>query len=97
MVFPAISTAEIGFDKPKVIDNLYGHVHFLSVTVGDRYLWKEESLERTAEYIEGELAFQGYPVRRQSFRCYDREAGNLIAEAFRVSNSLGVMVFLIGR
>lgn len=91
MVFPPFPIAEIGFDKPKVIDNLYGHVHFLSVTVGDRYLWKEESLERTAEYIAGELASQGYPVRRQSFRCYDREAGNLIVEAPGRENELVVV------
>ncbi len=91
MVFPASPTAEIGFDKPKVVENLYRHVHFLAVTVGDRYLWKEKSLERTAEYIEGELAFQGYPVRRQSFRCYDREAGNLIVEAPGRENELAVV------
>jgi Zn-dependent M28 family amino/carboxypeptidase len=81
MVFPTIPTTEIGFDKPKVVENLYRHVHFLAVTVGDRYLWKEKSLDRAAEYIETELVSQGYPVQIQSFRCYDREAANLIVEA----------------
>ena len=80
MVFPAIPTTEIGFDKPKVVENLYRHVHFLSVTIGDRYLWKENSLDRTVEYIEAELDAQGYPVRRQSFRCYDREVRNVLVE-----------------
>ena len=80
MVFPAIPTSEIGFDKPKVVENLYRHVHFLSVTIGDRYLWKENSLDRTVEYIEAELDAQGYPVRRQSFRCYDREVRNVLVE-----------------
>jgi len=91
MVLPATPTTEEGFDKAKVVENLYRHVHFLSVTVGDRYLWKENSLDRTAEYIEAELAFQGYPVRRQSFRCYNREVGNLVIETPGNDNELIVV------
>ena len=30
-----------GFEKREVVENLYRHVHFLSVNIGDRYLWKE--------------------------------------------------------
>ncbi|MBI5585350.1 MAG: M20/M25/M40 family metallo-hydrolase [Deltaproteobacteria bacterium] len=69
-----------GFEKKEVVGNLYRHVHFLSVTIGDRYLWKENSLDRTAEYIEAQWAGAGYPVRRQSFACYGKTVGNLLIE-----------------
>ena len=75
-----ISSHEESFQKRAVIDNLYRHVKFLSVDIGDRYLWKESSLERAAEYIETELTSCGYPVRRQSFGCYGKEVRNLIIE-----------------
>ena len=56
MNLPEINSHEEPFQKRAVIDNLYRHVKFLSVDIGDRYLWKESSLERAAEYIEAELA-----------------------------------------
>ena len=36
----AIQFAGEGFEKKEVLENLYRHVQFLSVAIGDRYLWK---------------------------------------------------------
>jgi Zn-dependent M28 family amino/carboxypeptidase len=68
------------FQKQKVIENLYRHVEFLSVKVGDRHLWKEGSLGKTADYIESALTAHGYAVGRQTYSCYGKSVSNLIAE-----------------
>jgi Zn-dependent M28 family amino/carboxypeptidase len=80
MLPSTIPSSEAGFNKTEIIENLYRHVHFLSVAIGDRYLWKESSLDRTAEYIEAQLAAAGYSVQRQSFECYGKTVGNLLIE-----------------
>src|SRR4030043_2154984 len=68
------------FQKETVIQNLYQHVEYLSVNIGERHLWKEGSLERTADYIESALTSYGYPVWRQTYSCYGKDVSNLIAE-----------------
>jgi Zn-dependent M28 family amino/carboxypeptidase len=68
------------FQKQIVIENLYRHVEYLSVKVGERHLWREGSLSKTADYIESALAAQGYSVGRQTFSCYGKSVSNLIAE-----------------
>ena len=60
--------------------NLYRHVEHLSVTIGDRHLWKADSLDKTARYIESVFRDYGYPVRRQTYSCYGKTVSNLIAE-----------------
>jgi hypothetical protein len=45
MNLPETNSREEPFQKRAVIDNLYRHVKFLSVDIGDRYLWKESSPE----------------------------------------------------
>jgi len=37
------------FQKRIVIENLHKHVEYLSVKIGDRHLWKGNSLDRAAE------------------------------------------------
>ena len=76
----AIQSAGEGFKKKEVVQNLYRHVHFLSVAIGDRYLWKENSLDRAAEYIEAQWASAGYSVQRQSYECYGKSVSNLLVE-----------------
>jgi len=63
-----------------LIENLYRHVEYLSVKVGDRHLWKEGSLHKAADYIESVLASSGYAVWRQDYSCYGQSVSNLIAE-----------------
>ena len=68
------------FQKQVVMENLYRHVEFLSVKIGDRHLWKEGSLGKTADYIESALTAHGYAVGRQTYSCYGKSVSNLIAE-----------------
>jgi Zn-dependent M28 family amino/carboxypeptidase len=68
------------FQKQMVIENLYKHVEYLSVNIGERHLWKENSLDKTADYIESVLMDDGYAVRRQTYSCYGKNVSNLIAE-----------------
>ncbi len=64
----------------KLVENLHQHVEYLSVTIGERHLWREEALARSADYIESVLASSGYPVQRQIYSCYGKRVSNLIAE-----------------
>ena len=68
------------FEKRVVRENLYRHVEFFSCHVGERHLWKEGSLERTADYIESAFTSYGYSVWRQTYPCYGKKVSNLIVE-----------------
>jgi Zn-dependent M28 family amino/carboxypeptidase len=68
------------FGKRAVIENLYKHVEYLSVRIGDRHLWKEHSLSKAADYIESAFKVSGYTVQQQTYSCYGNRVSNLIAE-----------------
>lgn len=68
------------FDRGLLIEKLYAHVEYLSVGIGERHMWKEKSLSKTADYIESALQGSGYPVERQTYSCYGKSVSNLIAE-----------------
>lgn len=68
------------FDRKAVIENLYKHVEYLSVEIGERHLWKEDSLSKTADYIESAFQSGGYSVERQSYSSYGKNVANLIAD-----------------
>lgn len=68
------------FQKQRLVENLHKHVEYLSVTIGERHLWKEGSLGRTADYIESVFTGYGYAVERQTYSCYGQNVSNLIAE-----------------
>jgi len=68
------------FEKQRVMQNLYKHVEYLSVNIGERHLWRENSLAKAADYIESAFADDGYAVRRQTYSCYGKNVSNLIAE-----------------
>jgi len=78
--------------KQIIIENLYRHVEYLSVKIGDRHLWKEGSLDRSADYIESAFTSYGYSPQRQIFSCYGRSVSNVIAE----KNGTGKEVVVIG-
>ena len=60
--------------------NLRRHVDWLSVQIGERHLWNGDSLRRTADYIESELAASGYAPTRQNFTAFQKNVCNVIAE-----------------
>jgi len=62
-------------------ENLREHVEQLAVRIGERNLWKDDSLERAAAYIEGAFRRHGYHARRQSYTCYGKTCSNLVAES----------------
>ncbi len=68
------------FEKQVVMRNLYQHVEYLSAKIGDRYLWKKNSLQEAADYIESVLKAYGYAVGHQTYSCYGETVSNLIAE-----------------
>lgn len=68
------------FQNETVIQNLYQHVEYLSVKIGERHIWKEGSLERTTDYIESAFTSYGYSVWRQTYPCYGKKVSNLIVE-----------------
>jgi len=68
------------FELGTVIQNLLQHVGYLSVKIGERHLWKEGSLDRTADYIESTLTSYGYPVQWQTYSCYGKNVSNMIVE-----------------
>jgi len=68
------------FQKQMLIENLYRHVEYLSVKIGDRHLWEEGSLNKAADYIESVFTSSGYAVWRQTYSCYGQSVSNLIAE-----------------
>jgi len=68
------------FQKEMVRENLYKHVEYLSVNIGDRHLWKNDSLAKAADYIQSALVAYGYDVWRQTYPCYGKCISNLIAE-----------------
>jgi Zn-dependent M28 family amino/carboxypeptidase len=78
------------FQKQITMENLYRHVEVLSVKIGDRHLWKEGSLNKTADYIESVLMAYGYAVGRQTYSCYDKSVSNLIAE--KTGTDKGVVI-----
>ena len=78
------------FQKRIAMENLYRHVEYLSVKVGDRHLWKEGSLSKTADYIESALTAHGYVVERQTYSCYGKSVSNLITE--KTGTDQGVVI-----
>jgi len=79
------------FKKKVVIENLYEHVKYLSVNVGERHVWKEGSLDEAAEYVESILQGSGYIVRRQTYSCYGKSVSNLITQKTGIDDGMVVI------
>jgi Zn-dependent M28 family amino/carboxypeptidase len=78
------------FQDQLLRENLYQHVEYLSVKIGDRHLWKEGSLNKSADYIESELMAIGYVVQRQTYSCYGKSVSNLMVE--KTGTDKGVVI-----
>ena len=61
-----------------VRNNLYQHVHYLSVHIGERNLWKEGSLGSAVDYIKKIFDSYNIEVESQSFITYRKNVSNLI-------------------
>jgi Zn-dependent M28 family amino/carboxypeptidase len=63
-----------------IAGNLKAHVTHLAHHIGERHLWREDSLERAAGYIESNLTGFGYAPVRQNYKAYGQTVSNIIAE-----------------
>lgn len=70
----------VQINEKKVKENLYRHVEILSAKIGERHLWKENSLKQAEEYIDSELNSYGYEVWHQTYSCYGQKVSNLSVE-----------------
>ncbi len=66
-------------DKLDLHRRLIDHVRYLSVTLGDRSVYRPQSLKAAEDYVRGQLAACGLPVQRQSFIYLQQEVANIIA------------------
>jgi hypothetical protein len=60
--------------------NLRGHVTHLAHHIGERHLWRGDSLVRAADYIESYLVRYGYVPVRRNYKAYGQTVSNIIAE-----------------
>lgn len=79
-VLPDVGALDEKGGKEMLQSNLREHVEHLSVRIGERNIWKANSLEQAAAYIEARLRQYGYTVSRQSYTCYGKHCSNLVAE-----------------
>lgn len=68
------------FDEQLVDKNLRQHVQQLSVKIGDRHIWKNNSIDKTVEYIDSIFKINKLATKHQKFSCYGRTVSNLIVE-----------------
>lgn len=81
VVYTALSRPALGeaMDKGEIRRRLQQHLQYLSVELGDRSIYRPESLKATEDYVAREFESLGYPVRRQPFICQRVEVANVIA------------------
>ena len=60
--------------------NLKAHVTHLAHHIGERHMWRADSLPRAAGYIESHLTRCGYAPVRQHYKAYGQTVSNIIAE-----------------
>jgi Zn-dependent M28 family amino/carboxypeptidase len=81
MVCTALPRPAFGeaMDKGEIRQRLQQHLQYLSVEIGDRSIYRPESLKAAEDYVAREFESLGYPVRRQTFICQRIEVANVIA------------------
>ncbi|MBM4274652.1 MAG: M28 family peptidase [Deltaproteobacteria bacterium] len=72
---------EEGFavDQEAVKKGLLEHLTYLSVTLGERSIYRPANLQAAEAYVFDTLAQMGYAPRRQSFICQGEEVSNVVA------------------
>ncbi|MDO9533530.1 MAG: M28 family peptidase [Deltaproteobacteria bacterium] len=66
-------------DREDIKANLRNHLHYLSVTLGDRSICRPENLKAAEDYVTQNFAAMGYTPRRQGFTYMKEEVANIIA------------------
>ena len=66
-------------DRREIRQRLEAHLHYLSVTLGDRSICRPGNLQAAEDYVFQQFAAMGYAPRRQSFTYMKEEVSNIIA------------------
>lgn len=69
----------MNIDNIKLANRLRDHTIYLSQHIGERHLWRDGSLVRSADYIESQLLQAGYEPARQEYKAYRQTVANIIA------------------
>jgi Zn-dependent M28 family amino/carboxypeptidase len=67
-------------DIQETAERLQRHVRMLTVTIGERSVYRPENLEKTRIYIESFYRELGLPVESQTYRYENFEVGNVITQ-----------------
>lgn len=67
-------------DRHQTIERLQDHLKALTLTIGDRSVFRPENLEKTAKYIESFYRDIGLPVWREPYQYQDLTVANLVSE-----------------
>ena len=81
-------------EQARVADHLKKHIAVLSEEIGERNLWRDGTLDATADYIEETLQAMDYAVSSQAFSVEETSVRNL--EAVLGGTSLTEEIVLIG-
>jgi hypothetical protein len=66
-------------NREEIRANLYAHLRYLSVTLGDRSIYNPGNLKKAEEYVFQTFQDMGYAPRRQTFIYQRQEVSNVIA------------------
>ncbi len=73
------ATAAESMEREEIRARLLEHLKFLSVTLGDRSVYRPENLKAAEDYVFQSFARLGFEPRRQSFFYLGLEVNNIIA------------------
>ena len=66
----------MALDKKDIRLRLEKHLHYLSVSLGERCIFRPQNLRSAENYLIREFESLGYAVRRQPFICQQVEVAN---------------------
>lgn len=66
-------------ERQAVRARLLQHLSYLSVTLGERSIYRPQNLRAAEDYVFRAFQELGYPVARQVFLCHKQEVANVIA------------------
>ncbi|MEW6387383.1 MAG: M28 family peptidase [Thermodesulfobacteriota bacterium] len=66
-------------DREEIRARLLGHLRYLSITLGERSIYRPRNLKAAAAYVQQTFQEMGYRPRRQTFIYMREEVGNIIA------------------
>jgi len=66
-------------NRQEIRARLEGHLRYLSVTLGDRSIFRPEDLKKAEDYVFRNFQEMGYAPRRQTFIYQRQEVSNVIA------------------